>query len=225
MFNFLYSEVWWMNTIIAALITGMVALIGSYFMYLGKTNKILDKIADLKEATSKHSEGHTGLSIEHAGLAKEHADLSKEHLMIQNAIHQIEAISEKTGKTVTDIGYGIREEKNLAKMRNEAMTSDQQKLEDTITKGVESISALKEKFASVILENKELREQLTTKKEEMQKFFDNRYHSQLQSKDATIERLGEKVDKLCAENVKFAKECQRLSQHHNRARNDWEMEL
>lgn len=37
--NFIFSEVWWMNTIIAAIITGMFTLICSYIAYSYKIRK------------------------------------------------------------------------------------------------------------------------------------------------------------------------------------------
>ena len=41
--NFIFSEVWWMNTIIAAIITGMFTLICSYIAYSYKIRKGLDR--------------------------------------------------------------------------------------------------------------------------------------------------------------------------------------
>ena len=42
MYEFLFQEEWWMDTIIAATVTAIATLMGSYFLYLGRIKKLED---------------------------------------------------------------------------------------------------------------------------------------------------------------------------------------
>lgn len=67
MFDFLLSEVWWIETIIAALITGVLAFIAAIF----GLRPMLEALGKQLETHNKDSEGRKGsLSKEHDGLSK-----------------------------------------------------------------------------------------------------------------------------------------------------------
>ncbi len=70
MFDFLTSEVWWMETIIAAAITAITTyLLATSKMKKGieKTNEILEK-ANFIETKTEFSKEHTNLSNDHKDI-------------------------------------------------------------------------------------------------------------------------------------------------------------
>ena len=77
--NFIFSEVWWMNTIIAAIITGMFTLICSYIAYSYKIRKGLDTIERMehtqesrqKELSGQHEKMSEKLSQEHQQISRD----------------------------------------------------------------------------------------------------------------------------------------------------------
>ena len=85
MYDFLFQEEWWMETIIAAAITGVVTLVAAYLMYATKVEKKLEKIED----SNSRMEGQTKL------LSGEHRDLSKEQSDIKSEIQKVIANQEK----------------------------------------------------------------------------------------------------------------------------------
>ena len=85
MFDFLSSEVWWMETIISALITGAVAVVGYFFMYNHNLKSMAKDIRDTIEQNKGLAEDHKGLSDEHKALSKEQALMAKDVSAIVSA--------------------------------------------------------------------------------------------------------------------------------------------
>ena len=86
MFDFIYSEVFWMET---AIMTGVAAIIG-----VCVSNRKLGSTVEKKrlELSSEHKDlfrEHSGLSREHSGLSREHSDLSKDLTGISSEIGKI----------------------------------------------------------------------------------------------------------------------------------------
>ena len=99
MYDFLFQEEWWMETIIAAIITGVLSFAAAYLAYATKVEKYLEKIVDSnlrmegqnssildkgESQTKSLSRQHKDLSDEHSNLSNEHKDLSNEHKDLSN---------------------------------------------------------------------------------------------------------------------------------------------
>lgn len=89
--------------VVGAAIGAVASLIGSYFMYLGKSKKILDVVEELKgERFNQLREDGKGiltkgdkLSSEHDKLSSEHDKLSSEHNGLKEELYKIYMNQEK----------------------------------------------------------------------------------------------------------------------------------
>lgn len=146
MFEFLFSEVWWMEIIIAALITAVFTLTGSlvFYNYRLKVIKIDTE----------------GLSKEHARLETGHKDLSKEHKDLSKENHELSK----------DLGYkvdGIREliviEQNDQKHRHNSLTDNQKVIVDSIN----NLKGFASEMEKLQLENKNLKKENQSLKQQL----------------------------------------------------------
>lgn len=153
MFNFLYSEVWWMNVIISAAITGIVSLIGSYLLYLSKINKILSGTDNLEK-------GHTSLFGEHKDRSKEHRALSDEHKQLLSDARKIIDTAERTGKIVADISKTTEKDSSRWHGRYEALSVKQKNITENVTDSLHAFLALKNELLSVNEENQKLKKSI-----------------------------------------------------------------
>ena len=111
MFDFLTSEVWWMETIIAAVIEGLVtivgALIGGLVAYkiasnetkkgVERINEILDKV-NLIETKANFSNDHQNLKRDHSDLLEKMSDVSKTASFLKDETIKTKAIREEASK-------------------------------------------------------------------------------------------------------------------------------
>ena len=92
-YSFLYSEVWWMQTIIGAIIGAAATIIASVIVYqkkVGTIEKTVERIEDISNKNGENSsKEHSDLSKEHSDLSKEHSDLSKENALISNTLNHL----------------------------------------------------------------------------------------------------------------------------------------
>jgi len=156
MYDFLLQEEWWMDTIIAACITAVVTLLGSFIAYQVKIavmqKEIHDLLEKLKDLSGEHkglSGEHKDLSGEHKGLSGEHKDLSKEHRNLKDEIHKVIVYqeSEKTaremaGRTLT----GETELVNMAKAvleNHRVLQQDNAKLKEQNNRLIKQLNNLK----------------------------------------------------------------------------------
>ena len=157
MYDFLFQEEWWMETIIAAAITGVVTLVAAYLMYATKVEKKLEKIED----SNSRMEGQTKL------LSGEHRDLSKEHSDIKSEIQKVIANQEKekavreaygkvipegdTFKHMADAIYmhsvQLQQEVNTLKNQNAQLENQIVQLENKNRDQKQQIIALKERLS------------------------------------------------------------------------------
>lgn len=104
MYNFLLQEEWWMETIIAAVLTAGATLIATWIMYSSKMNKVADQVEQLKamidKGGDKRQAEHKELSAEHKELSGEHKELSREHRELKDGIQRVitNQESEKTAR-------------------------------------------------------------------------------------------------------------------------------
>lgn len=104
MYDFLISEVWWMETIIASGISAFVAVFLAWLAYRSKINRILENgqaLAKQQQADHDRLSGeHGDLSKELIGVSHEISSESKERAI---AVAGLLAMATDTQKTVRDI--------------------------------------------------------------------------------------------------------------------------
>lgn len=143
MYDFLVSEVWWMETIVAALITAVVTLIGSFLFYNFKLKSIKDDTGNLISGNKE--------------LKVEHKELSKDILM------KVDGVKDQLAVKVDSIRELMVVDQNEHKHRYENLSGSQKLLADSIDnlKGF-SDEMQKLQFENKFLkrENQQLRQQL-----------------------------------------------------------------
>lgn len=139
MFDFLWMEEWWMETIVAALISGICGIVVGVLALGPKLNQILARL-DLLETKHTHSNGD--LSKEHGGLSRDHKDLSKEN----------QAISGQINGAAQDLRV-LREEQMKTEQYQQTLTEKQLDLQLT----AEHIKAMSGEISRLQFENRELR--------------------------------------------------------------------
>ena len=159
MYHFLFSEVWWMKTIIAALIGAGATIIASVIVYQNKLQKILQKEDTL------HSE-NAGLKDDHKTLQQEHKDLSQ-------LLDVIKQLSLETSHIAGNI-----ENRQIHEIEERAKISATMPNEKTILYAVSAmfqkrreeeikISELKKTIERLKKENARLREKIPMKEQEL----------------------------------------------------------
>lgn len=146
--------------VVGAAIGAVASMIGSYFMYLGKSKKILDVVEELKgerfnqlredgkgilQKNDKLSSEHDKLSSEHDKLSSEHNKLSSEHESLKEELYKIylnqetdKAAREAAGKYMPEEGKLIDLVKIVYKnhekliRRNAELSMKVQKLEQEL---------------------------------------------------------------------------------------------
>lgn len=192
MFDFIYQEEFWMETIIAAIITGAFAVIAALITYNYQAKKAIDKLNEIGE--------HKDLSNEHKKLSNGHKRLSREHDTLKDVINE----------KVTLLGSNINENKEITRNVEKMLIEDKTKSEmqynnltekqKIVIDSVENIKALatelknlQQENSSLVRENKELKE-LVTKLEakcrnyEKTIFLDNQVQVDDKTKDVELER-------------------------------------
>ncbi|WRS28618.1 hypothetical protein U6B65_05675 [Oscillospiraceae bacterium MB08-C2-2] len=209
MLNFLYSEVWWMETIVAAVITGVVALVGSYFAYFGKTKTILEKIENLKSNLSSSGDSlckdHDRLSREHGGLGDKLDVLQVKQDQSIRTFDRIVAVTQEAKNTAQKVYDYTLEEKAKQQMRYEALSEKQKSLDALVTNSVDSIKGLHEEFLRVNQENQSKAEEIDRLKQQneqlTEKLNDSRNQNQTLNREnqsllETNQRLGDRIEQM-----------------------------
>lgn len=149
MYNFLFEEAFWMETIISAIITGGMALLGVYItaksLYSKSVNDLLNGQKDLSVEHKDLSKEHRDLSKEHRDLFKEHSNLSKEHddlkqLLLKNL----------------DISNSMFTDKKAEELRMQILDNKCQ----NIINDIKEISELPKIIMELVEENAKLKEQI-----------------------------------------------------------------
>lgn len=134
MYDFLFQEEFWMETIIAAFITGISGIIagvlGSCLLYNKKLQNILDGINTLKL--------HRELSQEHKELSQEHKDLSREHSQIAGNVTEKIALLNTSVAENKEITRSVKEmlieDKSNSEYQYASLTEKQKDIINSINK-------------------------------------------------------------------------------------------
>lgn len=119
MYEFILTEVWWMEALISSLITAVVTIVGSLVVYNYKMSKIIDNTDTLISNDDSLKEGQHG-------LFNDHHKLSKEHQEIKNDIKQNIVAEMRTLNTV------LTEEKIKQEFRYKNLDSSQKSIVDSV---------------------------------------------------------------------------------------------
>lgn len=153
MYDFLLMEEWWMETIIASVITAAATLIGSYLAYSAKMQKLIFRVEQLAEAMGKDVDGFRTENKEtHAGLSNGHEKLSGEHGQIRDDLQKIYVNQEKEIAARQMMEKNLPDESGLLKTV-EIVYGNHEKL-------LERIEKLNRKVVRVQEENRQLRNQI-----------------------------------------------------------------
>ena len=132
MFDFLYSEVWWMETIIAAGISAVAALLCSYFMYSSKTDKIMEKQESHSEQLAKLLEMSPGKEPKSnpicVSLREDHQKLGNDHTKIMFLGKEIN----KTAGDTNRIVHTIKDEQLRRQKDYELLSKEHQNMSDVL---------------------------------------------------------------------------------------------
>ena len=164
MYDFLFQEEWWMETIIAAAITGAVTLVAAYLMYATKVEKKLEKIED----SNSRMEGQTKL------LSGEHRDLFKEHSDIKSEIQKVIANQEKE-KAVREAYGKVIPEGDTFKHMADAIYMHSVQLQQEVT-------ILNDKIAQLNKENHDQKLQIISLQDKIQKLKQQKVSKEQQNK-------------------------------------------
>ena len=183
MYDFLFQEEWWMETIIAAAITGVVTLVAAYLMYATKVEKKLEKIEDsnlkmegqnssildkgesqTKLLSGEHkdlSDEHKDLSNEHKDLSNEHRDLFKEQSVLKSEIQKVIANQEKE-KAVREAYGKVIPEGDTFKHMADAIYMHSVQLQ-------QEVNTLKNQIIQLENKNRDQKQQIIALKERLSK--------------------------------------------------------
>ena len=160
MYDFLFSEVWWMETIIAALITASVTLVGSLIFYNYRLKVIRDRTDDLKDGQKELQNGHKDLSKEHKDLSKENRDLSKEN----------RDLSKEVAVKVDGIRELIVIEQTEQKHRHDSLSGNQKVMVDSIN-NLQTFAKEMEKLQSENIQLRNENEQLVNRNIQLERLY------------------------------------------------------
>ena len=168
MYDFLFQEEWWMETIIAAAITGVVTLVAAYLMYATKVEKKLEKIED----SNSRMEGQTKL------LSGEHRDLSKEQSDIKSEIQKVIANQEKE-KAVREAYGKVIPEGDTFKHMADAIYMHSVQLQ-------QEVNALKNQIVQLENKNRDQKQQIIALKEQL---LSKERHSEKNEYDEILDNM------------------------------------
>ena len=200
MYDFLFQEEWWMETIIAAAITGVVTLVAAYLMYATKVEKKLEKIEDsslrmegqnssildkgesqTKLLSGEHkdlSDEHKDLSNEHKDLSNEHRDLFKEQSVLKSEIQKVIANQEKE-KAVREAYGKVIPEGDTFKHMADAIYMHSVQLQ-------QEVNTLKNQNAQLENQNRDLKQQIIALKEQL---LSKEQHSEKNEYDEILDNM------------------------------------
>lgn len=165
-YTFLYSEVWWMETIIGALIGAAATIIAAVILYNVKFAKMADNIKDIKD-------GNKELSGEHKELSGEHKELSNQ---ISNG--QDKLVSQ--GLIINDNVKNLHHYVEINEARKNALTGkelDVKKAVETLNVFVDLLAEQKAMITQLQNENKSLHHKINQYQQSKQQ-FDEDYESE-----------------------------------------------
>ena len=151
--NFIFSEVWWMNTIIAAIITGMFTLICSYIAYSYKIRKGLDTIERMEHTQESRQKE---LSGQHEKMSEK---LSQEHQQISRDIRPYADKIVRIDSHMTDLVQRANQQDSLY----HSLSREQKKMSDFIQHGIDGYHAVQAELLRLSAENQSLKQAVQEK--------------------------------------------------------------
>lgn len=158
MYDFLLNEVWWMETIIASVITGVITLIVSFFAY---NHKLQEVICNLNKLFGEHNT----LFNEHSKLIDGHGKLSDGHNKLHETQNKISASVQRTETKVEKLFEDmlIKQGKDISvKEAIEQMVE----LQNLLLSQEKRIIELQEKNSILETENQNLKEKSNYRKKQ-----------------------------------------------------------
>ena len=165
--NFIFSEVWWMNTIIAAIITGMFTLICSYIAYSYKIRKGLDTIERMEHTQESRQKE---LSGQHEKMSEK---LSQEHQQISRDIRPYADKIVRIDSHMTDLVQRANQQDSLY----HSLSREQQKMSDFIQHGIDGYHAVQAELLRLSAENQSLKQAVQEKGQQPENILNYAYVS------------------------------------------------
>lgn len=211
MYDFFYSEVWWMDTIWTGLITAGATIVAAIIAYQVSISKLLDRSEALLKEHEAREEEHSDLSKEHSDRSKEHKELSKEnqeikHILSDRTDQMLRTLS-GVGRTVTSIKELAVEEKARQEMEYNSLDRSDQRIIDLLLESSKSITVLSEKFMRLNSDNQALQAQL------------ERLEQRNQTLDAQVTELRDQNNRLTTENKSLRDQYNQMQKQKNRPTN------
>ncbi|MEG1993383.1 MAG: hypothetical protein RR048_00565 [Oscillospiraceae bacterium] len=221
MYDFLLSEVWWMETTYVALITAAATLGAAYIGYSYKIKKIYENAENIAKLHEKRKNEHdklgerqVGLSKEHDSLSKEHGNLSKEHQGIissiskenSDIINKCDAIKESVSddkRVLNKINETLIEEKAKQELRYAHLNENHQNLLTNLYGGVDAFKAIEKEFFIINEEKDRLKEEI------------EKLQTVIAKNSNRIEELKSAKSELSAENIHLQKELKNTIKQYN----------
>lgn len=146
MYDFLMTGDWWMKTIVAAIITAVATLAGSWFAYNSKVKKIKENTSTLIDASKEAEKKHSELSKEHNSLSREHDSLSKEHFKLSAKLDKSQALLSNDHQIISSTLDEIKSQTN--EIRNYTIKENGRKeiLDQNFPKQSETIQGIEELY-------------------------------------------------------------------------------
>ncbi|MDD4565376.1 MAG: hypothetical protein PHE79_07910 [Eubacteriales bacterium] len=157
MYDFLFSEEFWMETIIAAVITAVVTLGVAALYYNYKIKTIFENSKELLRTQIDTSAGNTR---EHNNLSKEHNEILKEMSFVNSDV-------KRTESGIQSIIKDLTEEKTAQNYRYENLTEKQK----NIVNSIDNIKAMSDELKRLAGENADLRQELYRERERNQEMI------------------------------------------------------
>lgn len=151
MYDFIFSEEFWMNAIISALITAVTTIIGAIIVYNYKIKTVYKNSEDILKEQRELSQGKTK---EHNALSREHSDI----------LHNMAAVNSEVKRTesgVQSILKDLTDERARQDLRYERLTDEQK----DIMGSIENIKVMAEEMKRLANENIELKRELERERE------------------------------------------------------------
>lgn len=148
MYSFLYSEAWWMETLITAMITAAGTITAAIIGCLAVVRKLTNMVERLPEE-------YRGLSGEHKGLSEEHRSLSEEHRDLAIRL-------EKTGDKMNEVNRLLSTEFAVSAERRAALRGKEQEIDRAISQLSDFnrlMQELRTRNESLVQENSQLRQE------------------------------------------------------------------
>lgn len=134
MYSFMYSEVWWMETIVGAVITTLGTIIVGYITYKGVLKeKLRDLEEKLKTQDVKNDIAQKESSSEHTSLSLEHKELQDSIQSVREKLIKIHAFQEKEAAVRQEASKHMPKESQLETLVKDVFENNrvlQNKLDD-----------------------------------------------------------------------------------------------